>query len=861
MKRMKKLCAVLLALLLGVQMVPVFAADYQSEALNALSVVGEPVDLGKQIRDVQILGNCVDVREDGTNMFYGATSGPPAIFFAYNLDTGEIEDTQYLQNEDGSDAGKVCYGADMGLDGWVNITTQSDAMFFRYNPETKELKNYGKVFDETAIMTRGYVDENNNYYFGTYPNAKLVKWDSKTDQLMDLGRMLTTGDYCRSIVGYGDKIFMSGVGAPTTEVVKYDIKTGKKTIIPNPSKEGEFEESDVASSSYASNAGKYMLMRFKIEGVSTQPLCVFDMEKEEWTDIIYRNLHSHTTDLVDGLIYLHNSIATDSGVTGGLFTYNPETKELTQVEGVELTSGTYIVSPRIVTLADQEKYPGRTLVGGSGTAGIILINLETKNVEYIKDTLPAQATTIRTMNAGYGSDVILSAYMGSKFVIYDSDAEKVRLESPMQQIEDIVKFDNKYYFGRYGRNGTIDEFDPNAAPGTAPTTISTMNDTDQDRVFNIVDAGDYIAYGTYPNYGKLGGNVAIYNKETKETTVFKKPVANQCIAGLAYKDGKLYVSTSIFGGLGIDAVVAPAKMLIMDLTTGEIEKQVDVKLTTDKNEQYFVGDMTFDEDGNLWVACVRTLLKVDPSTLAIVEEIPIGGGTIKPTSVRALPYMLEFGVDGLLYTNLGNLLTAVDTKTSETKELAEISTNAIALPENGNLYYIMPDQASLGKLVLNHGGTDKLTSTLQASTVLFIGSPNALVKGETKQIDPDNSQIVAQTVNDRTLVPVRFIAETYGAQVDWDEASQTATLTLPEKVVTITLNQNVIKINDEEITIDVPAQTFQDRTMLPLRAFVEQVMGMKVFWDDRGLIVISESEILNAEQDADVISQLIQKFQ
>ena len=26
-------------------------------------------------------------------------------------------------------------------------------------------------------MTKGYFDENNNYYFGTYPNAKLIKWD------------------------------------------------------------------------------------------------------------------------------------------------------------------------------------------------------------------------------------------------------------------------------------------------------------------------------------------------------------------------------------------------------------------------------------------------------------------------------------------------------------------------------------------------------------------------------------------------------------------------------------------------------------------------------------------------------------
>ncbi len=858
---MKKFCCVLIALLLGLQIIPASAAEYQSEALNVLKAEANPIDLGTPVRDIQILGNCTDVREDGTNVFYGVTSGPPATFFVYNLDTNKIEDIKYLQSDDGADVAKVSYGVDMGRDGLVNITTQGAAMFFRYNPSTKELKNYGRVFEETAIMTRGYVDADNNYYFGTYPNAKLIKWDAKADKLVDLGRMLSTGDYCRSIVGYQNKVFMTGVGAPTTEVVKYDIKTGKKTVIPNPSKEGEFKPEDVKSSSYASNAGKYMLMRFQIEGLSFQYNCVFDMEKEEWIDFIPRTLNSHTTDLIDGLVYFHNTFPT-GGKKAGYFTYNPETKEIKQLDGIELTSSTYIVSPRMVTLKDQTKYPGKTVVGGSESNGIILINLDTKKVEYIKDIIPAQATTIRTLAAGYGSDVVISAYMGAKVVVYDSDKENIRLEAPMKQIEDIAVFDGKYYFGRYGRNGTIDEFDPKAPAGTAPVTISTMDDVDQDRIFNIVDAGDYIAYGSYPNYGKLGGNVAIYNKSTKETKVFKKPVPNQCIAGMAYKDGKLYISTSIFGGLGIDAIPAPAKMLIMDLTTGKIEKQVDVKLKTDKNEQYFVGDMLFDKNGNLWVACVRTLLLVNPSTLSIVKEIPIGGGTIKATNVRSLPYMLEIGKDGLLYTNLGNRITAVDTETHETKELANIGTNAIALPENGNIYFIQPDQKSLGKLVLTRGEqTDKLDLTLKASAVLFLGSPNALVKGEMKQIDPENIQVVAQTVNDRTLVPVRFIAETYGAKVEWNDATQTATLNLPGKTVNITLNQNTIQINDKDITIDVPAQTIQDRTMLPLRAFVEQVMGKKVFWDDRGLIVISDSDMLDAEKDAEVIHQLVQKFQ
>ena len=104
---------------------------------------------------------------------------------------------------------------------------------------------------------------------------------------------------------------------------------------------------------------------------------------------------------------------------------------------------------------------------------------------------------------------------------------------------------------------------------------------------------------------------------------------------------------------------------------------------------------------------------------------------------------------------------------------------------------------------------------------------------------------------------MRFIAESFGAEVGWDEQTKKVTLTLPGKTAEIIIDDNKIKVNDEIFEIDTPAITERGRTMLPLRALVEKVMGKTIFWDDRGLILITDNEIVDKEKDSDIIDHLI----
>ncbi len=91
----------------------------------------------------------------------------------------------------------------------------------------------------------------------------------------------------------------------------------------------------------------------------------------------------------------------------------------------------------------------------------------------------------------------------------------------------------------------------------------------------------------------------------------------------------------------------------------------------------------------------------------------------------------------------------------------------------------------------------------------------------------EDQQPVIQT--GRTLVPARSVFEKMGAEVLWDDETKTVTIQKEERHVQITIGSHILLKDGEEITIDVPAEILNDRTMLPLRA-VTEAMDCYIAW-------------------------------
>lgn len=76
----------------------------------------------------------------------------------------------------------------------------------------------------------------------------------------------------------------------------------------------------------------------------------------------------------------------------------------------------------------------------------------------------------------------------------------------------------------------------------------------------------------------------------------------------------------------------------------------------------------------------------------------------------------------------------------------------------------------------------KVTVTLNGKTIeLWIDQPTAKVNGVVVPVDPNNPNVTPIVVPPgRTMLPLRFIAENLGCQVDWDRSQQMVTVTYPK---------------------------------------------------------------------------------
>ena len=83
------------------------------------------------------------------------------------------------------------------------------------------------------------------------------------------------------------------------------------------------------------------------------------------------------------------------------------------------------------------------------------------------------------------------------------------------------------------------------------------------------------------------------------------------------------------------------------------------------------------------------------------------------------------------------------------------------------------------------GGTIEWIPTTKSITIrlgstyigMQIGNSTAVVNGYVMNIDPDNPKVVPEIINSRTMLPLRFVAEKLGCDVQWDGTTKTITIT------------------------------------------------------------------------------------
>ncbi len=128
-----------------------------------------------------------------------------------------------------------------------------------------------------------------------------------------------------------------------------------------------------------------------------------------------------------------------------------------------------------------------------------------------------------------------------------------------------------------------------------------------------------------------------------------------------------------------------------------------------------------------------------------------------------------------------------------------------------------------------------LTGCMTVSSV-FANDISVTIDGNAQAYD-----VMPVIEEGRTLVPMRAIFEALGANIEWEDATKTVTGTKGDTKVSLQIGNTTAKINDKDATLDVPAKILNDRTMVPVR-FISETLGCNVGWDDATKTVIISTD-------------------
>ncbi len=114
------------------------------------------------------------------------------------------------------------------------------------------------------------------------------------------------------------------------------------------------------------------------------------------------------------------------------------------------------------------------------------------------------------------------------------------------------------------------------------------------------------------------------------------------------------------------------------------------------------------------------------------------------------------------------------------------------------------------------------------SARVAVGQPPVKVLVDGQFVAFDQPPIISGS---RVLVPLRGVFEKMGAIVAWDGTTQTVIAVRGDTTVRLQIGQRIAYVNDQTLQLDVPAMLVNSRTLVPLR-FISESLGAKVDWQD-----------------------------
>ncbi|WP_081798108.1 hypothetical protein [Neobacillus dielmonensis] len=629
---------------------------------NRTSAEENPIrEIGTVLNSVSVPAADYGKGPNGEDWIYAVANGSPAVFNVLDAKTGKRVDSFPLDGASGA------WGVTVDPMGNVYVGTNSKASLFRYVPGSDHVENLGNPIPGESFIWRVKSDEDGRIYGGTFPSGKVFQYNPETNEFRDYGQIVEGQQYARSLAVHKDKLYV-GLGTNGANLVQVDINTGEKVEIPLPEKYAK--ETNVYDIDVIQNK-----MFARVTG-SSNTILVFDLKTMKIVDeITGANGLDVSTPGPGNLVYFIKNEE--------LYSYNLNSLKLTPTGFNNLFSARDFGWVKF----ENSQYPGKTLVSIAWDGKIRHYNPITGHHQIIQGQLSGQPVSIQSLAQGPNGNIFIGGYLSGGLAEFNYLTNQVTEYKGLGQIEGMTTHQNRLYMGVYP-GGFLHSYDPTQSYelGVNPVQHFSLKSDGQDRPFALESAGDLLAIGTVPDYGQLGGALAIFNPATNDYTVHRNIVQNQSVISLAYKDGLVYCGTSVWGGLGITPTEEEAKLFIYNMKTGE--KQFE---TIPVPGEKAISALTFDDDGNLWGLTSGILFKYDTAKNKVVATKELYSMNWDSIGHLWREGSLQFDKDGYLYGQTHGEIFRINPDTLDTKVLVKDAT-LFAMDPAGNIYFSRGDK-------------------------------------------------------------------------------------------------------------------------------------------------------------------------